>query len=197
MHFPIFQISNFSTFVPQFFNSQQNIPLPRLTYYIYSCRTSFPFFFFSTQLVLVESPLSTKTRINGAPIEGEGEEEDWLRAISEAFGTGNAGEITMCQLSRGPFYSPIIIRAVSTAGLQRTTGPPLFLRPACAIPPSRMDGSRMAIAYDRAPYRLIKEPWNREGMLDIWPFPIFYPRLFRPRVQFPIPPFRGEGWEKR
>lgn len=40
-----------------------------------------------------------------------------------------------------------------------------------------MDGSR---ANDGAPLnKRIVEPWGGEGMVDIWPLPIFYPRLFR------------------
>lgn len=88
----------------------------------------------------------------------------------ERLALGNSGEITMCQLSRGPFYSPIIT-SVLAAGLQRTTRLLSFSAP----PPFAGGWMDRGAWNDRAPDRPIKV----ECCSDICPFPIFF--------FFPIP----------
>lgn len=82
----------------------------------------------------------------------------------------------MCQLSRGPFYSPIIT-SVLAAGLQRTTRLLSFSAP----PPFAGGWMDRGAWNDRAPDRPIKV----ECCSDICPFPIFF---FFPN---PLPPFVG------
>lgn len=94
----------------------------------------------------------------------------------ERLALGNSGEITMCQLSRGPFYSPIIT-SVLAAGLQRTTRLLSFSAP----PPFAGGWMDRGAWNDRAPDRPIKV----ECCSDICPFPIFF---FFPN---PLPPFVG------